>query len=199
MELTQILIGLTALGLFAGLISLNLVQQTVGIKFAVQLLKAKRLKKKGYGLLKVFNIGGRPEYKTVKFAPLIRYTIKENDEDRNKLVLFNQFAKYEDFGADIPILECNPNHIAPKNYLNGASITVSPEVTEKLIVDGAKSQEEIDLLKKHRRNALIFVGILLVGIIVGFDLYSQRIADANAQIAQLAQTCAQGTIITGQG
>lgn len=177
----QVLIGLSLIGLFIGAICLNLIKKTVGLNFAIKLFKLNKLKKKGYGLLKEFTLAGRPQYHIVKFSEIIKFKTKQNGEDKQGLILYNPYAKYEDFGGNIPIIEGTINDISPKNFLTGNRIGINPDLIDKIVVESGISQKDLEEVKKHRRWLMyLMIGVAVAGIL-SFDLFAQRLSEANAE------------------
>ena len=179
-----------------GLMGFFLVKNTIGWKLAINLMKVKKLRRKGYGILKIMNLAGSPEYKIVKYSPLIPYTYVEAGINKNKLVAFDKFAITEEWG--VPIITCNPNDILPINIYNGSRITVSPELMEKNIVDNSKSAETIAQYRKYIIYGLIGIGILAGLTILGFDLYSQRLAESNQLLAACYREVPRSATILAQ-
>lgn len=191
-----ILLILLALALMFAVICVSLIMRTVGFRFAILLNRLNRLKKKGFLLLKIFKINGRPEYRLVQGDDIILYDVKENGITRIKLVINDTYAKYNDFGGDFPVIEANPNNILAKNPYSGSRISTTPDLVEKFITDSSKSAEEIDRLKAWKKYLLVILAGGVIAAFLLFDLYSQRIADANLQIAELARTCAASVTLT---
>jgi hypothetical protein len=198
----KLLIGISAFGLigaFLGVIGFNIVKKTVGWKLGIKLFKLRKLRYKGHMLLKIFDLSGIPQYKEVKASPRITYNYIENGEKKDKVVFFNQQARYFDFNG-IPVIDCNPNDISPKNPYGHGNVVIAPEIVEKNIVDNSKSAEQIDNLKQWRKYLIIIVVILLVGGFVSFDLIANRLAEANeATIACYKEGAKTATIVAGAG
>lgn len=174
-----IILGCTTLiGLFLGVIGFMLVKNTVGWNLGIKLMKMRRLRYKGFVILKVFHVSGRPQYNIVKASSRIVYIYEENGIKKKKVVFYDPYGKYEDF-LGIPIIECNPNDIQLKNTFNGSRIGAAPEIIEKNITDNSMSAAQIDTLKAQRRWILIAFGIVAGLTLLGFDLYAQRLAAAN--------------------
>lgn len=179
-----------------GFLGYVLISTTISWKTAFSIMKAKRLKKKGYGFIKIMNLSGIPEYKVVKFEPLIPYEFKENGEIKKKCVVFEKFAITEEFG--IPTITCNPNDILPINMYNGSRITISPELIEKNIVDNSKSAETIAQYKKYIMWGLIVIAILAGITFLSFDLYGQRLGDASIKLAECYKSIPKEAVILAQ-
>ena len=176
-----ILTSTTLIGMFLGIIGFILVKQTIGWNLGVKLMKMRRLRFKGFVLLKIFDVSGRPQYRIVKASSRIVYKYKDNGEDKKKVVFYDPYGKYEDF-IGIPVIECNPNDIQLKNTFNGSRIGTAPEIIEKNIVDNSMSAQQVDSLKSQRKWILIIVSILAGVALLGFDLYAQRLADSQQAV-----------------
>lgn len=197
-KLQQVILYAGFGGLMLGAMLYMFINKTVGFKFLTMLVKLNKLKKKGYILLRVHTINGRPQYKIVKDSTIINYQFRENNNDTTKILLNDPLAKYYDFGCDIPIIDCTTNDILPLNRFTQTRIGASPELIGKFIVDASKSVDELESLKKWRKYLLYIMGGAAVAVFFGFDLYSQRLAAAQEDVTEMAKLCSQSaTIVAG--
>jgi len=178
---TQILIGMAILGVFSTAVLINILNKTVGMNFAITLLKLRRLKNKGKGLFKEFRYNGIPKYHIIDFNDSsIKYTTKINGEKKQGILINHPFAKYEDFGAKVPVIEGSYSDIMPKNFFLGNRITTNQALIEKTIVESGISQSDLDDVKKHRRWLMYVLLIIAIAMVLSIDLFAQKIAEANA-------------------
>jgi len=189
-NLNLYIIGTGIAGLLLAGISLNWVNKTVGIKYAIQLFKMKSKKNKNKILLKIWTPNGKPQYQIKEVANLIEYTYKENGKEKTGLVKYDYYSKYNDF-SDIPILECNPNDIVPRNPFINTSLTISGEILKKNIVDSAKedlsNQQVKAFIKQYWWIGAVFIFLLI--------LYSQNQSDAVRECMTTALKYKSATIV----
>ena len=174
-----LLVGMA--GVFLGGIMLNWVNKTVGLNYAFKLFKMKNKINKDKILLKVWLPNGKPQYIIKPIANIIEYNYKENGKTKIGMVKYDYYSMYKEF-SDIPVLECDPNDIVPRNPFVNTSLTISGEILKKNITDSAKEDLKYDDMKKWIKMALPI--IIAVGIIV--IIYSQNQADALAECTRLA-------------
>ena len=173
--------GIAFIGVMIGLIMFNWVNKTVGVSYAFKLYKMKR---KGNGnkiLLKIWLANGKPQYQIKEIANLIEYSYKENGKDKIGMVKYDYYSMYKEFSG-IPILECDPNDIVPRNPFINTSLTISGEILKKNIIDSAKedlSRENFKAWIKVALPIVIAVGILLI-------FYSSNQSEALAECTRMA-------------
>jgi len=184
--------GIGVAGVLLGGIALNWINKTVGIKYAVQLYKMKAKKNKNKILLKIWTLNGKPQYQIKDVANLIEYEYKENDRYKTGMVKYDYYAKYNDF-SDIPVLECNPNDIVPRNPFINTSLTISGEILKKNIVDSAKE----DLNKANFRSWVKIALPIIIAVGIIMILYSQNQSDALQQCYNTMSQMKSATIIGG--
>jgi len=151
-------------GLMIGFIMLNWVNKTVGLKYAFMLFKMKKKSNNNKILLKIWLLNGKPQYKMVDIANLIEYNYKENGKQKVGMVKYDYYAMYKEF-ANIPVLECDPNDIVPRNPFINTSLTIPGEILKKNITDSAKEDLKYDDLRKWLKLAVplvVAVGIILL-------------------------------------
>lgn len=178
------------LGLFVGGIMLSWVNKTVGLAYAFKLYQMKRGYNKDKVLLKIWLLNGKPQYQIKAVANIIEYKFKENGQDKVGMVKYDYYSMYRDF-ADIPILECDPNDIVPRNPFINTSLTISGEILKKNLIDSSKEDFKNDEMKKWIKMALpiiIAVGIILI-------LYSQNQSDALAECTRVALSSVKSATI----
>lgn len=191
--------GAAGMGSIALLIIMfRVVQISVGWSFVRKILWVSKNKVKGYIMLKVHTVSGRPKYEVAKGGRWITYQFEENGNKISKRMFYDPLAIYHDYGADIPILEGTPDDIFPTNRFTGTRVTTSPELVEKTIIDSSRSADELDKYKQYTKYAMYGLGIMAVGLFFGFDLYRQAIADSNAAVIEATKLCTQSaTIVAG--
>lgn len=166
------------------------VNKTVGLGFALKLYKMKAKMNKNKVLLKIWVANGKPIYQIKEVANLIEYTYKENGKVKNGIVKYDYYSKYEEFSG-IPVLECDPNDIVPRNPFINTSLTISGEILKKNIVDSAKEDMNKENFKGWVKIALPIV--IAVGIIM--ILYSQNQSDALAECTRVAISSSKSAVI----
>jgi hypothetical protein len=174
-------LGVAFVGLMIGFIMLNWVNKTVGLGYAFKLYKMKKKNNINKILLKIWLANGKPQYQIKNVANLIEYTYKENNKEKNGLVKYDYYAMYKDFSG-IPILECDPNDIVPRNPFINTSLTISGEILKKNIIDSSKEDLKGEDLKKFAKIALpiiIAIGVLLI-------FYSSNQSEALAECTRMA-------------
>jgi len=175
------IVGVAFLGMMVGFIMVSWVNKTVGLGYAFKLYKMKKKSNGNKVLLKIWLANGKPQYQMKEVANLIEYNYKENGRTKEGMVKYDYYSMYKDFSG-IPILECDPNDIVPRNPFINTSLTISGEILKKNIVDSAKVDTNGDNLKSMVKIALpivIAVGVILI-------LYSQNQADALAECTRMA-------------
>ena len=194
LEINTVILLIGMVGLFAGMIMLTWVNKTVSLSYAFKLFQMKKKKNKNKILLKIFLPNGKPQYQIKDVANIIEYKYKENGREKDGLVKYDYYSMYKDF-SDIPILECDPNDIVPRNPFLNTSLAISGQIIKKNIVDSSKEDFSNENLKKWVKAALPIV--IAVGVIM--ILYSQNQTEAlQACYQQVAATASQSaTIIAG--
>lgn len=195
----QVMIGLAFGSVFLIWAVYKMINATIGFKFLVTLYKARKMKNKGYGLFKEFSLAGKPIYHLVKYDDIIRYKTKVNGQDKNGMALFNPYARYEDFGANIPIVEGTYNDISLKNVFTGNRIGMNPDLADKIIVESGITPKDLDDVKKHRKWLMFLLGGIAIAGILSFDLFAQRLAEANASTAACYKELGKSATITAGG
>lgn len=194
-KVVLVLIALLMISLLVGVAGFTIVKKTIGWKLAILLFKLRKKKNKGYILTRIFDLSGIIQYRMIKASLRNTYKYIENGVKTTKMFFFDPYARYQDFNG-IPVVDVSPNDINPKNPATGTRINISPEVIEKNIADNSKSAEQIDTLKQWRKWLIIILVILLVGGFISFDLFAQRLAEANeATIACYKAAGKSATII----
>lgn len=197
-KLTKYL-GYVAMGcIMLTILLFRVVQKTIGWDFVRKVMYVSKNKAKGYVMLKVHTVSGRPKYEIAKGGKWVTYEFKESGNNISKRMFYDPLAIYNDYVADVPILEGTPDDIFPTNRFTGTRVTTSPELVEKTIIDSSKSADELDKYKKYTRYALIGLGIMAVGLFFGFDLYRQSIDSCNANaLALLKESSKSATVVAG--
>jgi len=181
------------LGVMIAGIMLNWVNKTVGLAYAFKLYNMKKKGNQDKVLLKIWLANGRPQYQIKEVANLIEYNYKENGKEKQGMVKYDYYSMYRDFSG-IPILECDPNDIVPRNPFINTSLTISGEILKKNIVDSAKEDLSKENIKAWLKLALPI--IVALGVIIIF--YSSSQSDALAECTRVAlQT--KSAIITANG
>lgn len=177
--------------LFAMMIAINMVNKTVGLGYAWKLFQMTKKANKDKVLLKIFMPNGKPQYQIKEVGNLIEYTYKENGLEKDGMVKFDYYSMYRDF-ASIPVLECDPNDIVPRNPFLNTSLSIPGKIIKKNIVDSTKEDiGSLDTIKKYLKIALpllIAFGVILI-------LYSQGQSDALQQCYKLVGDTASQTAI----
>lgn len=127
------------------------------------------LKYEGYVLLKIFQNNKNPDYVIAKSEPIIFYSYSVGNIEKKGMVINTIDAQYNDFN-DIPVIECNPQEIVPKNLYSGARIKLNPQLVNKFIVEGAKTIDQKAEEDKKFKMMLIVCGVLVV-ICIGLAVY----------------------------
>lgn len=140
---------------------------------------------------------GKPQYVIKPVANLIEYEYKENGLTKVGMVKYDYFSMYKEF-SDIPVIECDPHDILPRNPFVNTSLTISGEMVKKSITDSRKEDIAAGEMKKWLKMAvpviLAFGAILL--------LYSSNQNDQVALITKELTMCyanaaKSATIIAG--
>ncbi len=152
---------------FIGTIMLVWVNKTVGLKYAFQLFQMKRKHNKNKILLKILLPNGKPQYQIKPIGRRIEYDYKENGKTKKASVIYDYYSMYKDF-SDIPVLECDPSDIVPRNPFMSTSLSISGSMIEKNIVDSSKDDFKHEELKKWLKYA-IPLALIIGGV---FLLYS---------------------------
>lgn len=173
------------IGFFIGIIMLVWVNKTVGLKYAYQLFQMKR--KKGKVLLKIFMPNGKPQYQVKDVANLIEYTYKENGEEKQAMVKFDYYSMYRDF-SDIPVIECDPYDIVPRNPFIGSNLSISPQVIKKNLIDSSKTDFEDQRIKKWIKWALPITAVVIVGFLIYSGNQDQLLQQCLAQVGGIPRT-----------
>jgi len=184
------------IGLMFGVLMIYVVMKTVGFGLIRQIMWVAKNKKKGYLMLKIHTVSGRPKREIVKGGRWLTYQFEESGVKRDKRLYYDPLAVYNDYSADIPIIEGTPDDIFPSNRFTGTRVTTSPELVEKTIIDASRSADEFDSLKKWRRYLIIGIVGFLILAYLGFDLYSQRLAACTDSVVELAKLAGQSAVIT---
>lgn len=177
------------LAVFVAGIFYNFINKTVGMGFAFKLFKMKKKFNKDKILLKILMPNGKPQYVIKAMANLIEYDYKENGIKKIGMVKYDYFSMYKEY-SDIPIIECDPHDILPRNPFVNTSLTVSGEMVKKSIVDSKKedlSREEMRRWIKMAIPILAIAGIIII-------LYS---SNQNEQVMLLTRDLA--SCWAGQG
>lgn len=197
-KLTKYLGAAAIMGIMMLGVMFKVVSSSVGWDFVRKIMAVKKNKGKGYLLLKIHTVSGRPNYEIAKGGKWITYQFDENGNNISKRAFYDPLATYNDYSADVPMLEVTPDDIFPLNRFTATRITTCPELVEKTIIDSSKSADELDRVKKYMKYMIIALGIMAGGLFFGFDLYRQAIAESNQAVIQATKMCAQSaTIVAG--
>jgi hypothetical protein len=183
-------------GLFIGGIMLKWVSSSVGLKFAWQLFMMKKKINKRKILLKIWLPSGTPIYKKVDACKMIEYSYKENGKDKLGMVMYDHYAKYNEFN-NIPVIECSPDDIIPRNPFAKTSMTISPEIAKKNIVDSSKETTQGDNIKKWLKYAIPILAIFGAILVLYSSNQSETIAELSRELAQCYANTRSATIVGG--
>ena len=109
------------------------------------------------------------------------------------MVKYDYYSMYRDFSG-IPILECDPNDIVPRNPFINTSLTISGEILKKNIVDSAKENMNHEEFKKYAKLALP----IIIAVFIGIILYSSNQSEALAECTRMAIS-SKSAVITANG
>jgi hypothetical protein len=183
-------------GLIVGGIVIQWVNKSVGLKFAWQLFLMKKKINKRKILLKIWLPSGNPVYKKVDACKMIEYNYRENGKSKIGMVLYDHYAKYNEFGG-IPVIECSPDDIIPRNPFAKTSMTISPEIVKKNIVDSSKETTQGDNIKKWLKYAIPLLAIFGIILVLYSSNQSETVAELTTQLAQCYSSTRSATIVGG--
>lgn len=193
--LSIIAVVLIGVGLFLVNYLYTIMNKTFGFKFLRHLMKSKILSGKGFLMLEIKHRSGAREYQTVKQSPIIKYKFKENDKEKEKLVLYD--PKAIDYIAGIPVLSCSTNSVLPIDRETGLSVYIPPELIDKLAKDNAMDYEARENHSKIIKQFIWGIGIVAVVFLLSISYMYGNVSDLTAQLLVCERTLAQSATIVG--
>ena len=169
-------------------IIINMLNKTVGFKFAKTLYTVKKLGKNKI-LLRILVPNGVPEFKIVDIAPRMEYEFKENGQTKQGMVIFDHKCVYEMF-AGFKVIDCRTDDVFPVNPYASTSLTISPERFKKNAVDSANDDFKNREIKKWIKYAIPLLIIFGAILILYSSNQSETLAICYEQVRSLSSQLA---------